>query len=38
MKRKLGNAQGVNKLMALEEKLRNSKQDKLDLEKKIKDL
>lgn len=38
MKRKLGNAQGVNKLMALEEKLRTSKQEKADLEKKIKDL
>lgn len=38
MNKKLGQAQGLNQLMTLEDRLRESKQEKADLEKKIKDL
>ena len=38
MNKKLGQAQGLNQLMTLEDRLRESKQEKSDLEKKIKDL
>ena len=38
MQKKLGQAQGVNQLLNLEEKLRNSKNEKVELEKKIKEM
>ena len=38
MKKKIEQAQGVNKLLELEERLRDSKNEKLELEKKIKEL
>ena len=38
MSKKLGQAQGVNQLLALEEKLRNAQNEKADLEKKIKEM
>ena len=38
MQKKLGQAQGVNQLLNLEEKLRSSKNEKVELEKKIKEM
>lgn len=38
MKKKIEQAQGVNKLLELEERLRDSKLEKSELEKKIKEL
>ena len=38
MQKKLGKAQGVSKLMQLEEKLKDAQHEKTDLEKKIKEM
>lgn len=38
MKKKLAQAQGVNKMLGLEEKLRDSKREKAELEKRIREL